>query len=131
MSVVDVSALVEMLLHTEIGKRIEARLLGSDDTIHAPHLIEVEAAQALRNLVHRREIPEERAREALADLALLRVIRHPHLDLVPRIWQLKANLTAYDATYVALAEALDLPLVTCDERLSRSPGHDAAVECFA
>ena len=128
MTVVDASALLEMLLQTNLGMRIEARLFGDGGALHAPHLIDVEVVQALRRLVRNKEVSPTRAREALDDLANLDLERHAHLDLVGRAWILRDNITAYDAMYVALGEALDAPVVTCDRALASAPGHRAEVE---
>lgn len=76
------------------------------------------------------EVSAGRAAEALTDLAGLDLHRHAHLDFLTRAWKLRDNITAYDAMYVALAEALDASVVTCDEPLSRAPGHRAKVELF-
>ena len=70
----------------------------------------------------------DRAAEAFADLADFDLRRHPHLDFLTRAWKLRENVTAYDAVYVALAEALDAPIVTCDAPLARAPGHRAHIE---
>jgi len=86
--------------------------------------------QALRRLVLLRQLTEPRAWEALDDLTQLPLIRYPLLPLLRRIWRLKANLSVFDATYVALAEALDAPLVTTDAALARTRGHRARVELF-
>ncbi len=72
----------------------------------------------------------ERGAEALEDLASARISKYPHTPLVARIWELRGNLTAYDAAYVALAEVLDAPLVTTDGRLAQAPGHRARVESY-
>jgi predicted nucleic acid-binding protein len=74
------------------------------------------------------EVSPDRAAEALADLADFDLHRHPHIDLLTRAWKLRENVTAYDAMYVALAEALDAPIVTCDAPLARAPGHGARIE---
>lgn len=87
------------------------------ETLHAPHLLDVEVAQVLRRYVRSKDILPERGAEALADLASLPINRYPYFVLLPRIWQLRHNLTAYDAAYVALAEALDATLVTRDRAL--------------
>lgn len=92
-------------------------MFASGETLHAPHLLDVEVAQVLRRYVRSKDILPERGAEALADLASLPINRYPHFVLLPRIWQLRHNLTAYDAAYVALAEALDATLVTRDRAL--------------
>jgi predicted nucleic acid-binding protein len=126
--VVDASALLEFLLQTELGTRVEARLFGRRDEWHAPHLVDVEVTQALRRLARTGELTAGRAADALGDLGELDLHRHVHLDLLLRAWALRTNITAYDAMYVALAEALDAPLVTCDAPLAKAPGHRAAIE---
>jgi predicted nucleic acid-binding protein len=126
--VVDASALLEFLLQTNIGTRVEARLFGKDDELHSPHLVDVEVTQGLRRLVRAGEVSADRAANAIADLADLDLHRHPHLDLLTRAWKLRENVTAYDAMYVALAEALDAPIVTCDTPLAKAPGHRARIE---
>jgi predicted nucleic acid-binding protein len=114
--VVDASAMTELLLQTDLGTRVERRLLRDED-LHAPHLLDVEVLSALRRLVRTGEVASERAEDAIDDLQLLRLARHGHEDLLPRVWDLRDNVTAYDAVYVALTEALDATLVTCDRAL--------------
>ena len=87
----------------------------------------MEAAQVIRRYAANGEIDAERGRLALDDLANFSLRRYPHDFLLPRIWSLRNNLTAYDAAYVALAEALDAPLLTRDRRLAASPGHHAEI----
>ena len=128
MIVVDASALVEFLLQTPLGARVEARLFRDRDEFHSPHLADVEVTQGLRRLVRAGELSPDRAAEAIADLADLDLHRHAHLDLLTRAWKLRDNITAYDAMYVALAEALDASIVTCDAPLARAPGHRAQIE---
>lgn len=128
MIVVDASALLEFLLQTPLGVRVEARLFREDEEFHAPHLADVEVTQGLRRLVRAGEVSAERAAEAIADLADFDLHRHTHLDLLPRAWRLRDNLTAYDAMYVALAEGFDAPVVTCDAPLAKAPGHGATIE---
>lgn len=128
MIVVDASALLEFLLQTPLGARVEARLLRDRDEFHAPHLIDVEVTQGLRRLVRAREVSADRAAEAIEDLVDLDLHRHAHLDLLARSWKLRDNVTAYDAMYVALAEALDATVVTCDTPLAKASGHRAHIE---
>jgi predicted nucleic acid-binding protein len=125
--VVDASAVLEVLLRTGAAEAIEARLFGGD-TLHAPHLLDLEVAQVLRRYERAGELTSQRGREALDDLGAFRIERYPHHIFVARIWSLRANATAYDACYLALAEALDAPLLTRDRKLRRVPGHSAIVE---
>jgi predicted nucleic acid-binding protein len=125
--VVDASALLEFLLQTLLGARVEARLLREDE-FHVPHLVDVEVAQGLRRLVRTGEVSAARAKETLEDLVDLDLHRHSHTDLLSRAWTLRDNISAYDAMYVSLAEALDAPLVTCDGPLATAPGHAARIE---
>ena len=106
---------------------MEDRLFAPGRTLHAPHLVDVEVAQVIRRYAANGEIDGERGRMALADLADFPLRRYPHDFLLSRIWDLRNNLTAYDAAYVALAEALDAPLLTRDRRLAVSPGHHAEI----
>jgi predicted nucleic acid-binding protein len=128
MIVVDASAIVEMILRTRVGKRVEERLLAGKETLHAPHLLDVEVLQVLRRCVRTKELDVDKAWEALGDLRRLPLGRHAHGALTERVFELRDNMTAYDATYVALAEALDATLVTCDAVLARSPGSRVVVE---
>jgi predicted nucleic acid-binding protein len=129
--VLDASAAVELILRTPKSDRIAARLLDPAQRLHAPELIDIEVTQVLRRLHLARELTLERAGIAIADFESLVVERHPHRPLMRRIWALRSLMSAYDGAYVALAEALAAPLVTCDERLSRAHGHDAKVELIA
>ena len=128
MIVVDASALVELLLDTDEAGAVAARLFEAGDSLAAPHLIDVETAQVLRRYARAGEIDNRRGRKAIDDLADMPIRRYPHEILLPRVWDLQHNLTAYDAVYVALAEALDAPLVTRDRRLARAAGHGAEIE---
>lgn len=128
MSVVDASAMLEFLLQTPLGARVEARLFRDAEEFHAPHLVDVEGTQGLRRFVRSGEVTAARAAEALTGLADLDLHRHAHLDLLTRAWQRRGNVTAYDAVYVALAEALDATVNTCDAPLARAPGHRAWIE---
>ena len=131
MIVVDASALLEFLLQSPLGARVEARLIRDDDEWHAPHLLDVEIVQGLRRLVRTGEVSAGRASEAMADLTDLDLHRHAHIDLAGRAWKLRDNVSAYDAMYIALAEAIAAPVVTCDGPLGRAPGHRARVEVIA
>ncbi len=128
MIVLDASVVLDVLLRTPSAAHLEARVFDPAQTLHAPHLIDVEVAQVLRRYTAMGEADEERCRVALIDLTSLRLTRYPHDFLLPRVWELRNNLTAYDAVYVALAEALDAPLLTCDHRLANTPGHRARIE---
>jgi predicted nucleic acid-binding protein len=128
MIVVDASAVLEALLRTPAASAVERRLFEPAQTMHAPHLLDVEVAQVVRRYAANGEFDAERGRMILADLADLPLRRYPHDFLLPRAWDLRNNLTAYDAMYVALAEALDAPLLTRDKRLAASPGHHARIE---
>lgn len=120
--------MLEALLRTPAAAAVEKRLFAPSQTLHAPHLLDVEVAQVVRRYAANREIDAGRGRMAIADLADFPLRRYPHDFLLPRIWDLRNNLTAYDATYVALAEVLDAPLLTRDKRLAASPGHHARIE---
>ena len=128
MSVLDASAIVELLLGTRLGRVVAARLADPAIGLHAPHLLDVEVAQALRRYVREGELGTAAAAAALENLRALDIERHAHEPLLDRIWALRQNLTAYDATYVALAEALDTTLVTCDRKLARAPGLSRRVD---
>ena len=128
MIVVDASALLEALLRTSAAIAVEKFLFDSSQTLHAPHLLDVEVAQVIRRYATNGEIDADRGRAALADLADFPLRRYPHDFLLPRVWELRNNLTAYDAVYVALAEALDAPLLTRDRRLAAAPGHHAKIQ---
>lgn len=131
MIVVDASALLEFLLQTSLGARVEARLFRDEDEFHAPHLVDVEVVQGLRRLVRSGEVSSGRADEAIADLTDLDLHRHAHLDLLGRAWKLRENISAYDAMYVALAEAIEATMVTCDGPLGKVPGHRARIEVIS
>ena len=130
MIVLDASAVVDLLVDPVGRPALVERVLGDDD-LHAPHLLDVEVVQALRRLSSRGALSADRAADARADAALMPIVRYPHLALLERAWDLRENVSVYDGVYVALAELLQAPLVTCDRRLARVPGHDAAVEVFA
>jgi predicted nucleic acid-binding protein len=126
--VVDASAVIELLLRTPAAKSVETHLFASGRTLHAPYLLDIEVAQVIRKYAAKGEIGDERARAALDDLSNLRMQRYPHDFLLPRVWELRNNMTAYDAVYVALAEVLSAALLTRDKRLANASGHEARVE---
>lgn len=110
--------------------RIEQRIFSHAVTLHTVHLLDVEFAQVMRRLVREGTVAPWRAQQAIEDLAALRISRYAPVLLLPRIWRLRQNLSAYDAAYIALAEELQAPLITRDRRIARAPGHTAAVEVF-
>ncbi len=128
MIVIDASALLEVLLRTPVGNAVEAKLVKDGDELHAPHLLDVEIAHALRRYTLSRTLGADRCQLALLALSDFPLYRHPHEHLLSRIWELRNNLSAYDATYVALAETLLTPLLTHDQRLANSAGHRARIE---
>lgn len=127
MIVLDASAVVELLLHTAAGAVVAERIEDPDEAVHVPHLLDVEVAQVMRRYVAARELTAAEATAAIDLLRDLPLERHPHDILLDRIWALRSNLSAYDAAYVALAEALDGELLTCDTRLARALGSTARV----
>lgn len=129
MIVVDTSAVLAILVGRPEIPGLADRVRDDGD-LHAPHLLDVEIQHALRRLVVSGAISEDRAADARTDLADMVIVRYPHVSLADRMWELRHNITAYDAAFVALAEVLGVPLVTCDARLARAPGHSAAVEVF-
>ncbi len=131
MIVLDASAAVELLLQTPTGSHIEEIVFSTLESLHAPHLIEVEVAQVLRRYANAKRITSTRGTEALQDLADLSMTRHHHTLLLERIWQLRQNFTAYDAAYVALAELLEARLLTCDGRMARAGNHRARIELIS
>jgi len=126
--VVDASAVLELLLRTDKGIKVLERVLDTGESLHAPHLIDIEVTQTLRRLVSLKEITAARGKQALEDHVALKIKRAEHKDLLERVWTLRDSVTAYDAAYVVLAEILDAPLVTCDAKLARSHGHKARIE---
>jgi predicted nucleic acid-binding protein len=126
--VLDASAALELLLATERGARVARRIASPDETLHAPHLIDLEVAQVLRRYELAGELAPARAAAALAGFCDLGVVRYEHLSLLGRVWKLRKNATACDAAYLSLAEALGAPLLTCDGKLAAAPGHRARVE---
>jgi predicted nucleic acid-binding protein len=125
--VVDASAALEVLLQTPAALRLEARLFAPGETLHVPHLLDLEVVHVLRRYAAARVIDAQRGQEAIDDLTAWPLTRYPHDLFLARIWALRHNLTAYDAAYIALAETLQVPLVTCDTRLAALVGHRATI----
>ena len=115
-------------MHTPRGEAIEARLLDGLESLHSPHLLDVEVAQVIRRFEIAREIEAERAQAALDDFMDLPIQRYPHGLLLKRVWSLRANMTAYDAAYVALAEILEATFMTHDRRLAAAARRHVTVE---
>ena len=130
MIVLDASAAIDWLLQTAVGRRIESRIYSRGESLHAPHLLDLEVAQVLRRLVREVEVSAQRADQALQDLLDLRVTRYPHFIFLPHIWRLRLNLSAYDAAYVALTEKLGATLITREARLASASTRGVSIEVF-
>lgn len=128
MPVVDASVLVTYLAGGELAQGARDTLFADARRIWAPHLVDAEVGHALRRIVRAGELSARAARAALDDLADLPLRRVGHRGLLDRAWELRANVTFYDGLYVALAERLDLPLITLDGRLAGAAGIRASVE---
>lgn len=128
MIVVDASALVEILLRMPASDQIAELIFDTGQILHAPHLLDIEVAQVVRRFASRGDISSAAGYAALADLADLGIERHSHDPFLPRVWELRHNLSAYDAIYVALAESLSATLLTRDRRLAAAGGHRARIE---
>ena len=126
--VLDASAAVEVLLNTPAGNRLATRLEDASQSVHAPHLIDVEVTHVLRRYVLRGALSRERGALALEHWGKFDLERYCHEPFLDRMWQLRVNLSAYDAAYVALAEALSTVLVTGDGRLFRTPALPVRIE---
>lgn len=129
MLVVDASALLDSVLAEPRDTSLQGRING--EGLHAPHLIDVEAVNALRRMVRAGRLTVDRASSVLGAIAVADITRYSHEPLRRRMWELRDNVAAYDAAYVALAEMLGAPLVTTDGRLARSSGHQAVIEDFS
>ena len=119
MIVLDSSAVVEWLLGLPLANDVASRITAAD-SLHAPALLDVEVAQVVRRYAASGEITPQTGERTLKALAKLDAVRYTHELLLPLIWKLSENLTAYDAAFIALAAALDAPLVTLDTRLARA-----------
>lgn len=130
MIVLDASAAVDWLLQTTAGQRIENRIYSHNDSLHAPHLLDLEVTQVLRRLTREGMVAARRAEEAVLDMQDLRITRYPHFMLLTEIWRRRHNLSAYDAAYIVLAEKLGASLLTRDKRLAAAAGNAAFIELF-
>jgi predicted nucleic acid-binding protein len=128
MIVVDASAILEILLNTPASPRVWDRLSRSRESLHAPHILDLEVVQVLRRYALAGELDPFRASETLQNFGELPITRYSHEPLLPRIWDLRHNFTAYDSAYLSLAEILDAPLLTRDAAFTNAKGHAAVVE---
>ena len=128
MIVVDASALLEVLLNTPSGSLVSRRLFAENETLHVPHLLDVEVAQVVRRYALSGQIDPARGLQALEDLTDFPMTRYPHDLFLHRMWELRHNVTAYDAVYIVLAEVLAAPLLTRDAGLASATGHHAQIE---
>lgn len=120
--------MVELVLGTRRGRLVAQRIQDPAATLHSPCLLDVEVAQAIRRYVRSQQVSPDRGRKAIELLRAFDATRYPHDVLLPRIWSLRDNLSAYDAAYVSLAEALSCPLVTTDRKFRRGPGAHIEIE---
>lgn len=128
MIVVDASAVVEVLLQNAKADIAEQWLLNPQRSKHAPHLLDMEVAHSIRRYATAGLIDAELGRAALGNLLAFSIRRYPHQALLPRIWDLRHNMSAYDAAYVALAELLEAPLLTFDARLASAARRHVGIE---
>ena len=133
MIVLDASVVVELLTNGPLAESLRTNLAEQNDSFIAPHLLDVEVVSAIRSIAAGRfssqRIDSHRSEQFLMELAMLPAERFPHTPLLGRMWELRHNFTAYDAAYIALAEATGSVLYTCDEKLAK--GHRAQVVLFA
>jgi predicted nucleic acid-binding protein len=129
MVVLDASAALHALARRPADPALLRRIATEDD-IGAPHLIDVEVLQVLRRLVRIGDLTADQATDVRRDFEAMPILRFPHTGVADRTWELRHNLTAHDATYVALAEAMGCPLITSDARLAKASGHRADVEVY-
>jgi predicted nucleic acid-binding protein len=128
--VLDASAAIDWLLQSPVGIKIEKRIFTRSESLHAPHLLDIEVAQAMRRMVRTRAISAQRSEQLLEDLFSLRITRYPHFVFLPQIWRSRDNLSAYDAAYVVLAQELGATLITRDARLASASPRSVSAELF-
>ena len=124
--IVDASVLVDLYVGSDVAGAIASRIRG--ETLQAPVTVDAEIVHALRRQTLAGRIDVERAERALRRFLATPITRHLVEPLIQRMWSLRRNITAYDASYVALAESLGFPLITRDRRLAHSSGHTATIE---
>lgn len=129
MIVLDASVVVELLTNGSLAEAIRRDLAGHDEPFLVPHLLDIEVVNAVRALTAGRRLDAHDSAQLLTELEAFPAARYSHTPLLARIWELRHNFTAYDAVYIALAEATDSVLYTSDQKLSR--GHRATVTVFA
>jgi predicted nucleic acid-binding protein len=127
MLVLDASIVLELILRTPKGALASKMILHAGEELHAPHVIDIELTHTLRRMVREKELEADAAEKSLDDFLDITLTRHAHTEFLSTIWSLRNALSAYDAVYVALAESVAAPLLTCDGRLSRSHGHRADI----
>ncbi len=130
MIVLDASAAIDWLLQTSVGQEIESRIYSRGESLHAPHLLDLEVSQVLRRLVREGAVSGPRADQSIQDLFDLRVTRYPHFVFLPRIWRLRDNCSAYDAAYIALTEKLGATFITRDAQLASACARVVSIELF-
>ena len=130
MLVIDASAVVELLMASPIGSAVEDHVFSSEEPLAAPQLLDVEVLHVLRRFHRTGILSLERSEQALEDLGDLAIRRYGHELLRAGMWRMRNNVTAYDAAYIALAELLEAPVVTCDGKLASSGGHDVSFQLF-
>lgn len=128
MIVIDASVVLEVLLATPDALPLQNRMFAKKQSLHAPDLLDLEVAQVLRRYFFAGRLAADRGATALEYLSSFPITRYPHDLFLPRVWELRHNFTAYDAAYLALAEALNAPLLTRDRALASAAGHTAEVE---
>ena len=130
-AILDASVIVELVLGTRTGTRVRRRLSNPRISLHSPELVDLEVLNVLRRFTSSDTVGPARVAAAVERLGELDLRRHRHGPLLQRIWSWRANLTAYDAAYVTLAEVLGGPLLTTDTRMANAPGLTVPVEVFA
>jgi len=134
MLVIDASATADLVLVRPVAEKVAGHIADHHGDLHAPCLLDIEVASAVRRLVASGEASPTRGLEAITDLLDLPLQRYPHEILVPRIWELRQNFSSYDAAYLALAESLTdegVPLLTTDARLARATRAHTGIELLA